>query len=101
MGRAVRVAFQRDRRHGDVWSCGELLLQFVVLRLTWCHSEAPPVVVDHDVDVIGVVERRRASIKRLVVKARSRGRGVPDELREVVAVLVVARSTTICCEVEL
>jgi hypothetical protein len=45
--------------------------------------------VDHDVDVFGVVERRRAPIERLVVEVPLRGRGVPDEFGELVPVRVV------------
>ena len=66
--RTVGVTFERDGGHRDDWTHGELLLQFVVPGLAWRQSEPPPVVVDHDLDVIGVVEGPGAAFKRHVVE---------------------------------
>ena len=55
-GRAVGIAFQRDRGHIDRRRDGEPLLQFVVLRLALGQAQAPAVVVDHDGDVVRIVE---------------------------------------------
>jgi hypothetical protein len=52
-------------------------------------AQPPAVVVDHDLHVIGVVERGRAAIEGGVVKGPLRRRGPPDELGEVAPVGVV------------
>jgi hypothetical protein len=65
---AIGVAFEGDCRHGDRRPFGEPLLQIVVFRLAFGQSESPAVVVDHDLDVIRVVERRRAAIECGVVE---------------------------------
>src|SRR4051812_44608922 len=66
--RAVGVAFECDGRDFDCEAGGETLLELVILRLTLCQTLSPAVVVDHDVDVIRIVERRGASIECGVVK---------------------------------
>ena len=48
--------------------------------------EPPAVVVDHDLDVVGVVERRRAAVERGLVEVPPRRRGSPDQLRELAPV---------------
>jgi hypothetical protein len=57
--RPIGVAFERDRRHPDGRSSGNTPLEVVIFRLALSEPEAPTVVVDDDVDVIGIVERRR------------------------------------------
>ena len=64
MRRPVGVPFQRDGGHGDDRPVGQPLFQGVVLRLAFGQAEAPAVVVDHDVDVIRVVEGRRGTLER-------------------------------------
>ena len=68
MRRAVGVAFQRDGRHGDDRTCGEPLFQLVIPRLARRQAEPPAVVVDHDADVIRIVEGRRAALEGRVVE---------------------------------
>ena len=53
---AVRIAFERDRGHPDQRAFGEPLLELRVFGLALGQSEPPPVVVDHDRDVVGIVE---------------------------------------------
>ena len=101
MRRAVGIAFERDRRHGDHRACREPLFQLVILRLALGQAEPPAIVVDDDIDVIGVVERRGAAIERRVVEAPFRRRGLPDQLRELVPVLLVAGAAALRREVEL
>ena len=71
-------------------TCGKPLLQIVILRLAFGQAEPPAVIVDHDADVIRVVEGRGAAIERGVIEVPLRRRDLPDELRKVVPVLVVA-----------
>ena len=65
---AVGVALQRDGGNGDRRSLGQPSLEIVVRRLAVRKAESPPVVVDDDVDVVGVVEGCRAPIERRVVE---------------------------------
>jgi hypothetical protein len=52
----VGVAFQGDRRYRDDRPLRETLLQVVIRRVALDESQPPPVVVDHDLDVVGVVQ---------------------------------------------
>jgi hypothetical protein len=40
---------------------GELLFQVLVSRFTSCEAQPPTVIVDHDTDVIRVIERGRGA----------------------------------------
>src|SRR6185312_12431443 len=98
---AVEVATDGDGRHGYRRACGQLAVKVVVLRFTLCEAEPPPVVVDHDVDMVGIVERcGRAVVGGVVELPRRRGL-LPDELVEVVRVLAVAANPAIGREVVL
>jgi len=66
--RAVGVAFEGDGGHGDGRELGELPFQVVVLRLARGQADPPAVVVDHDRDVVGVVEGGRGARERGVVE---------------------------------
>ena len=101
MGCTVGVALERDRGHGDDGAFGEPLLQLGVLGFAFGQPQPPAVVVDHDRDVIRVVEGRRAAIERGVVEVPLRRRGSPDELREVAPVLVVTGPAALGGEVVL
>jgi hypothetical protein len=57
--------------------------------------------VDHDRDVIRIVERCRGTIESRIVKMPIRRGGLPDELREIEVVLVVAEPPALGGEVEL
>ncbi len=70
----------RDRRHADGRAGGELLLQRVVLGLALGQAQPPAVVVDHDRDVVGVVERRRGAVEGRVVEVPLRRGDLPDQL---------------------
>src|ERR1700722_8072671 len=72
MGRTVRVAFQGDGGHRDDGAAGQTSFQVVVLCITGGQAESPAVVVDDDVDVIGIVEGAGALVE---------GRFVEDPLR--------------------
>ena len=61
MGRAVGVAFHGDRGYCDDGPLGEFLFQIVVFPLAVGEVEPPAVIVDHDGDVVRVVEGRRVS----------------------------------------
>src|SRR4051794_5790477 len=87
---AISIAFQGNRRHGDGRTFGEPLFQFVILRLACGQPEPPAVVMDHDADVIRVVEGRGAAREGGLVEVPF-GRGeLPDEPGKVGPVSLVA-----------
>src|SRR5262245_35521708 len=83
MWSAVRVAFKRDRGHGNVWELGEPSLERVLLRLAVGEPEAPPIVVNRNGDVIRIVEGSRRPIERSVIEIPLRRGGLPNEPRKV------------------
>src|SRR5437588_4976581 len=87
---AISIAFQGNRRHGDGRTFGEPLFQFVILRLACGQPEPPAVIVDHDADMIRVVEGRGAALESGLVEVPFRRSELPDELREVAPVSLVA-----------
>ena len=68
MGRAVRIALERDRGNCDHGPVCELFLQFGVFGFPVCNPESPAIVVDHDCDVVRVVEGSCAARERRVVE---------------------------------
>ena len=88
--RTVGVAFHRNGRDADDRALGKPLFEVGVLRLALGQAQPPTVVVNHDCDMIGVVERRGGAIKRGIIEIPLRRSELPDELREVVPVFVVA-----------
>src|SRR5215212_968312 len=87
---AVRIAFESDSRHPDDRKFGELLFQGVILRLAIRETESPAVVMDHDADVVRVVEGRGAAIERGLVKVPLRRGELPNEPRELAPIFFVA-----------
>src|ERR1700689_1479296 len=76
-------------------------LQVVVLRFTCAQAEPPPVIVDHDRDVIRVVEGGRAAGERRVVEIPFRRGEPPDELAELAPVRLIPGPAAVGGEVEL
>lgn len=72
---------------------GQASLNVVVGPLAVGQALPPPIVVDHDVDVIGVVEGCRAASEHRVVEGPFRRGRPPDELGKFVPVLFVARAS--------
>ena len=68
MRRAVGITLKRDGWHGDDGKLGKPLFQIVILRLAFGQAEPPAIVVDHDRDMIRIVEGRRAAIEGGVVE---------------------------------
>src|SRR6476469_4423828 len=101
MWRAVRVAFQRDRRYGDRRKLTEAFLDVVVFPFAVGEAEAPAIVMDDDGDLIRVVERRGTAIERRVIELPLRRGDPPDQLREIFPVFVITGAPPLRREVEL
>ena len=85
----------------DHWGLGEPRSSSPYCGLAVREPESPAVVVDHDRDVIRVVEGRRAAIEGGVVELPLRRGGPPDQLGELAPVPVVAEPAAFCGEVVL
>src|SRR5438105_13392571 len=90
MRRTVGITFEGDGGHGDDRALGKPLVEIGILRLAFSQCEPPPIVMDHDGDVIGIVEGRCTAIERCIIEVPLRRSNLPNELREVVPVFVVA-----------
>ena len=97
----VSVALEGDGRNRDDRTLGELGLDLVVPGLALGEPETPAVVMDGDLDMVGIVERSGRAVERGVVELPFRRGDLPDQLCEVVAVLVVAGLAAFGGEVEL
>src|SRR5437016_5743262 len=89
-GRTIEITSNGDCGHGGDRTFGKPLSQIVIFRLAFGQSEPPPIVMDHDADMIRIVEGCCTAIERGVIEAPLRGSDLPNELRKVVPVFVVA-----------
>ena len=88
--RTIGIAFKGDGGHGDDRTFGKPLFQIVIFRLAFSQAEPPAVIMDHDGDMIRIVEGRCAAIERGIIEVPLRRSDLPNELRKVVPVFVVA-----------
>ena len=61
-------------------ACGKPLFQFVIFRFALGEADPPAVIVNHDSDMIGIVEGHGASIERGIIKVPFRRSELPNEL---------------------
>jgi hypothetical protein len=90
MRSTIGVAFESNGGHRDYRTLGNPPFKVVIFRLALGLADPPAVIVNHDRDVIRVVEGRRCAIECSVVKVPIRRSDLPNKLRKVVAVFVVA-----------
>src|SRR5258706_12583448 len=64
-------------------------------------SESPAIIMDHDADVIRVVEGCRAAIESGIVEPPPRRCELPNELREVAPVFFVTQASALRGKIEL
>jgi hypothetical protein len=76
----IRITFEGDGRDGNDPSRGELPFEVIVLRLAFGEPESRSIVMNHEDNVIGIVECLRASIERRIVESPFWRRDLPDEL---------------------
>ena len=62
LGGAVEVAADGDGGHADGWLARQALLVGGITSFALSQAQPPSVVVDHDGDMVGIVERRRAQV---------------------------------------
>src|SRR5580765_5254463 len=89
MRRTIGITFKSNGGHSDDGSFGKPLFQIVIFRLAFSESEPPPIVMDHDADVIRIVEGCCAALERGIIELSLRRSDLPDELGKVVPVFVV------------
>src|SRR5262245_18858821 len=96
IGTAVRVwctigvTLQRDGGHSDDGTCGQLLFQLVIVPLAFSQTDPPAVTMDHDTDMIRVVEGCSAALERRIIEVPLRRSELPDELVKIMPVFFVA-----------
>jgi hypothetical protein len=71
------------------------------LRLAFCQTKAPAIVMHHDADMIQIVEGRRGTLERRFIEGPLRRGELPDELGKVAPVLLVARLAAFGSEIKL
>src|SRR5207237_10820083 len=86
----IGISFQRNRGHADVRSCSEPLFQLIIFRLAFSQSKPPTVIMDHDADMIRIVESRSAALEGGIVEVPFRRSDLPDEPRKVAPASFVA-----------
>src|SRR6478752_10003143 len=99
MRRSVCVAFDRDGGYRNDGHFGEAFFQLDISRLAVGETQPPAIVMDGDVDVIGIVERSGTASKRRVVKIPFRRGELPNQLRKIVPIPVIAGSAALRGEI--
>jgi hypothetical protein len=101
MRSAISVTLHRDGGHADDGLLGKPFLKLVISRLALDETEPPAVTVDHNRDMVRIIESLCAAIEGGVIKIPLRRSELPDQLREVATILVVASSAAFGGEIEL
>src|SRR5207244_13208838 len=87
---SIGIAFNRHCGHSDGRSLAEPLFQLIIFRLAISQSQSPAIIMDHDADMIRIVESRSAALEGGIVEVPVWRSELPDELRKAVAGLVVS-----------
>src|SRR5262249_38600227 len=83
----------------DRWKLREPLFQIFVLGLAVRKRKPPAVIVDHDGDVIRIVERRRAALESGIVEVPFWRSEPPNELGKIATVFVIAIAAAVGGEI--
>jgi len=97
----IRIAFESNCGHGNGRKLGELLFEVVVLGFAFSQSDPPAIVVYNDGDMIRIVEGCCGAIKCGIIEVPLWRSNLPNELRKIAAVFVVAGTATLRREVVL
>src|SRR5690242_3758118 len=99
--RTVGVTLHGNCRHRDRRGCRKRRFGRFVAWLALSEAQPPAIIVDDNRDMVGVVEAAgRAFVSRIVEMPLGRG-GLPDQLVERLAVLLIADPAALGREVEL
>src|ERR1700746_3524593 len=66
--RAIGVTLERKGGPRDVRACREALFQFGIVRLALREPEPPTIVMDHDADMVRVVEGGGAAVEGRLIE---------------------------------
>ena len=69
---------------------GDPVFQIVIFQLAFREREPPAVIIDHDGDMIRILEGGRAAVECGIVEVPLRRRDLPDQLRKIVPIFVIA-----------
>src|SRR5262245_38699490 len=97
---AVRVTLKRNGGNGDDRAGGKACFQIVEVWLAFGEAQVPSIIVDLDVDMVRIVECRRAAIECRVVEIPLGRSGLPDQLRELTTILFIAGTAAISGKVK-
>src|SRR5437762_5687707 len=97
----IGIALERNSGHGDDRTLRKSLFQIVILRLAFSEAEPPAIIVDHDGDVIRIIERCRAAVECGVIEFPLRRGDLPNEFGEIAPVFVVLDAAAFGGEIEL
>src|SRR4030095_8103534 len=87
--------------HGDDRTLSKLLFDVLIFRFTFGNSKAPPIIMDHDLDMIRIVKGRSGSIERGIIELPLGRSELPNQLRKLLSVFFVAGATTFGGKIEL
>src|SRR6202022_1008848 len=97
----IGITFEGNGGHGDHRTFGKPLFQTVIFRLAFGQALPPAVIMDHDADMIRVVEGRSRAIERGIIEVPLRRGEMPNELCKVVPVFLVACAAAFRGEIKL
>src|ERR1700719_3121011 len=97
----IGITFHRYGGHSDDWTFSQPLFQIVIFRFAFGEALPPAVIVDHDFDVVRIIESLCATLVRRIVEMPLRRSLLPDELRKIVAVLAVTCAAAIRGKIKL
>src|SRR6202158_3543274 len=97
----IGITLHGNGGHGDHRTFAKPLFQIVIFRLAFSQAEPPAVIMDHDADMIRVLEGGRAAIERGVIELPLRRSDLPNEFCKVVPVLLVAGAAAFGGEIKL
>src|ERR1700676_5213306 len=86
----IGITFKGNGRHGDDRAFGKPLFKNLIFRLAFSQTEPPAVIMDHDADMIRIVEGRCAALERGIVEVPFWRSELPNEPGKVVPVGLVA-----------
>jgi len=88
--RPVSVTFKGDGRYPNDGEFRKALVQIVVLGFALGQSDSPTIIVDHDADMIWIIEGHCGAIERGIIEIPFRRSELPDKFCKIAPVFVVA-----------